>query len=260
MSAGETGTADGRLGSTTLRWSILGLLLGVIVACLAWSTWTVLDKGAGGNPAKKVDSLIDPVSDPTVDREKALAAARSFVQRFNTYGPDLLGDDGKMPEYAAITDLMTSKFAKIFENNVGYAEDTVKETGIDRVGTVYAVGSAAADVDSAEVLVAGIVSFSYPNPDDAAERIDFEPLRFRYQVSLVKLGGEWKVDDLDDLDDELPSFAESSTPGAGQPGGQPSGQPSGSPSGAPTDVPSGQPSGSPSNEPSPSGGGAGESR
>lgn len=256
MSAGRTGTAQDRPGSTTLRWSILGLLLGVIVACLAWSVWTVLDKGAGDNPAKKVDSLIDPVSDPTVDREKALAAARTFVQRFNTYGPDLLGDDGKMPEYAAITDLMTAKFAKVFEDNVGYAEDTVKETGIDRVGTVYAVGAASADVDSAEVLVAGIVDFSYPDPDDASQRIDFEPLRFRYQVSLVKLGGEWRVDDLDDLDDELPSFSESSTPGAGTPSGQPSGSASSDPSGQP----SGQPSETASNEPSPSGGGAGESR
>lgn len=262
MSAEGTGTADGRPGSTTLRWSILGLLLGVIVACLAWSAWTVLDKGAGGNPAKKVDSLIDPASDPTVEREKALAAGRTFVQRFNTYGPDLLGDDGKMPEYAAITDLMTAKFAKIFESNVGYAEDVVKETGIDRVGTVYAVGAASADVDSAELLVAGIVDFSYPDPGDATKRIDFEPLRFRYQVSLVKLGGEWKVDDLDDLDDELPSFAESSTSGAGSPGGQPSGVPSGQPSDQPSGQPSGQPSQQPSGgaEPSPSGGGAGESR
>ncbi|KRB80180.1 hypothetical protein ASE01_01390 [Nocardioides sp. Root190] len=238
MTAPDTGAAHGRLGNPTLRWSVLGLLLGLVVACLAWSAWTVLDQGAGANPVKKIDSLIDPGSDPVADREKVLAAGRTFVQRFNTYGPDQLGQDGKMAEYAAVGDLMTAKFAKIFEGNVGYAEQTVTETGIDRVGTVYAVGVASIDNDSAELLVAGIVGFSYPDPEDATKRIDFEPLRFRYQVSMVKLGGAWQVDDLDDLDDDLPSFAEASTPGGANPAPQPSGTPSGTPSGSPSGTPS----------------------
>lgn len=258
MSAEQTEGARGRLGNPTLRWSILGLLLGILVACLAWSVWTVVDKGAGGNPVKKIDSLIDPPSDPAADREEALAAASTFVQRFNTYGPDLLGGDNKMPEYAAIGDLMTAKFAKVFESNVGYAEETVAETGIDRVGTVYGVGVASLDDDSAELLVAGVVEFSYPDPEDATQRIDFEPLRFRYQVSLVKLGGEWTVDDLDDLDDELPSFAEASIPEAGTPGQLPSGSPTTEPSdGATTDPadPSGAGSESEGASPSESGGG-----
>lgn len=252
MTAEQSGVAHGRLGNPTLRWSILGLLLGILVACLAWSVWTVADKGAGGNPVKKIDSLIDPPSDPAADREEVLAAATTFVKRFNTYGPDLLGSDNKMPDYAAVGDLMTAKFAKVFESNVGYAEETVAQTGIDRVGTVYGVGVASIDADSAELLVAGVVDFSYPDPEDATQRIDFEPLRFRYQVSMVKLGGKWTVDDLDDLDDELPSFAEATIPEAGTPEQPPSGSPTTDPSGSPTTDPSDSATTGPSGAASPS--------
>lgn len=222
--------------NAALRWSVMGLLLCVVVAALGFGVWTLVDKGAGANPVKKLDSLIDPPRDETTQREKALAAGRTFVQRFNTYGPDLLDSAGKMPDYAAVGELMTAKFRTVFDKNVGYAEETVKQTQIDRVGKTYAVGVASIDEDSAELLVAGVVEFSYPDPSDSTQRIPFEPLRFRYEVSLVKQDGSWLVDDLDDLDDELPSFGEASipegAPGGGQPSGQPTEQPTEQPTGA----------------------------
>jgi hypothetical protein len=220
--------------SATLRWSVIGLLLGVVVAALGVSVWTLADKAAPGNPGKRLDSLIDPPRDESADREKVLAAGRTFVQRFNTYGPDLLDSAGKMPEYAALGKLMTAKFRTVFDKNVGYAEETVKQTQIDRKGTPYAVGVASIDEDSAELLVAGVVQFGYPSPADGSEQVKLEPLRFRYAVSLVKQHGTWLVDDLDDLDDQLPSFGEASIPEGGATGGQPSGQASTEPSGAPT--------------------------
>lgn len=253
MTAEETSTARSTTPNARLRWGILGLLLGVLVAGLGVSAYLVLDRGAGSNPASRLDSLIDPAPDPSAEREKALSAARTFVQRFNTYGPDILESDGTMPAYAAVGDLMSAKFAKIFKDNVGYAEKIVKDTGIDRVGTVHAVGVASIDDDSAELLVAGIVDFSYPDPEESGERISFAPLRFRYQVSLVKTAGEWRVDDLDDLDDELPSFGEATIPQ-----GVPSGDPSAEPSTDPGTDPSTEPSDSASE--SPTGDGAGESR
>ncbi len=217
-----------------LRWSAIGLLLSVIVAALGVSVWTVVDKGAGSNVFKKADSLINPPVDESANREKALAAARTFAQRFNTYGPKMLNSAGKMADYAAVGDLMTAKFRTVFDKNVGYAEETVKQTQIDRVGTPYAVGVASIDRDSATVLVAGVVEFSYPDPTDASKRIPFEPLRFRYEVSLVKQAGTWLIDDLDDLDDELPSFGEASIPDSGTPGGAPSGAATEQPSGGTT--------------------------
>ncbi|MCX6400290.1 MAG: hypothetical protein NTX33_10210 [Propionibacteriales bacterium] len=242
MTAEEISTARSTTPNAGLRWGILGLLLGVLIAGLGAISYLVLANGEGSNPASKLGSLIDPPDDSAgTDREKTLAVARKFVQGFNTYGPDMLQSDGKMPEYAAVGDQMSAKFAKIFKDNVGYAEETVKQTGIDRVGTVHAVGVASIDNDSAEVLVAGIVDFSYPDPDKAGERIAFAPLRFRYQVSLVKTGGKWQVDDLDDLDDDLPSFGEASIP-QGTPSGEASTDPSADPSTDPSTDPSQDPS------------------
>ena len=45
--------------SATLRWSVIGLLLGVVVAALGVSGWTLVDKGVPGNPGKKLDSLLN---------------------------------------------------------------------------------------------------------------------------------------------------------------------------------------------------------
>ncbi|UUW91802.1 hypothetical protein [Pimelobacter simplex] len=214
----------------------MAVLLGVLVASLGVTAWVVVDKADGD-----LGSLRHPPKDETAQREKALAAARTFVQRFNTYGPGLLDSAGKMPDYAAVGGLMTAKFRTVFDKNVGYAEETVKQTQIDRTGTPYAVGIASIDADSAQVLVAGVVEFSYPDPKKAGERIPFEPLRFRYEVSLVKQDGRWLVDDLDDVDDELPSFGEASIPQGGAPSPAPSGGagPSGTPSGSPTGSPTG---------------------
>lgn len=230
--AARTTAADARA-----RWALLGLLVGLAVIGLVVSGLIVFGRGAGDGLGDKVSSIFDPPSDTSAEREEVLAAGRTFVQRFNTYGPDMLDDQGKMPAYAAVGDLMTAKFDTVFEKNVGYAEATVKQTKISRKGTPYGVGLASMDDDSAEVLAAGIVEFSYPAPKKGDPPLTFEPVRFRYQVSLRKIGGKWLVDDLDDLDDDLPSFAEASIPQQSGPGG---GTPSGSPNpgGASTPSPS----------------------
>jgi hypothetical protein len=230
----EGSTARGTLSSHRLRWAVLALLLGVVVAGLGVFTWAVVDRGAGGDPIDRLQSLRDPAPDPGKEREEVLAAGRTFVERFNTYGPDMLDDKGKMPDYAAVGELMTAKFRTVFDKNVGYAEQVVAETKVDRVGKPYAVGVASLDSDSAELLVGGIVQFSYPATQGSEEQVALEPLRFRYQVSMVKVDGEWLVDDLDDLDDDLPSFAEASIPEDGAPTGDPTGNPTESPSGAPS--------------------------
>lgn len=221
--------------SVVLRWTVLALLTGVLVAGLVVSAIVVLANGA---PGDKVSSVFDPPVDVTKDREQVLAAADTFATRFNTYGPDLLDQQGKMPKYAEVGTLMTAKFRKVFDENVVLAEKTVAETGIARVADVLGTGISALDEDSATVLIGTTVESSYPSPDDPKERISFAPQRFRYEIKLVKVDGAWLVDDLDDVDDGLPSLGTSSAQDA-------------VPSGAPT--PSTSPSSSPSSSPSPSG-------
>ena len=242
MTADDKATdgTTGRGGRAALRWTVLAVLLGVLVAGLVVSALVVFGNGAGPGLGNRVSSVFDPPEDGSRDREEVLAASRTFVQRFNTYGPDMLEESGEMPDYRAVGDLMTAKFRKAFDENLTIAEKAVAETGIDRVATVYGVGISAIDADSATVLVGAEVVSSYPSGDDEDKRVDFEPQRFRYEVSLVRIDGTWVVDDLDDVDDGLPSFANSASQDAvPEDGASPSGSPSGTPSGSATTEPSG---------------------
>jgi Mce-associated membrane protein len=159
-----------------------------------------------------------PTTAEDAERERLLSVAREFATRFNTYGPEMLDDAGHLPDYATLSELMTAKFGDVFSREIGAAEKTVSQLGVERSAEVYAVGVAAQDLDSAEVLVAGTIEISYPvpgqgggqEPGEAEEepRVSTGPQRFRYQVSLVKVEGSWLVDDLDDVDDGLPAFSQ----------------------------------------------------
>ena len=78
----------------------------------------------------------------------------------------MLDAEGHLPDYAAVEDLMTPKFGGVFTENIEYAEQTVSQLDVASIGTVYAVGVASQDGDSAEVLVAGTIELSYPVPDE----------------------------------------------------------------------------------------------
>lgn len=208
------------------RWLIVGVSLLVAVLCLSGAVALFLTRSAGDGLGDRISSLAEdevPQSGEVAEREELLSAARAFVLRFNTYGPEMLDNAGHMPDYAAVADLMTPKFATVFEKNVGYAEQTVAQLGVERSAEVLAVGVASADPDSATVLVAGRADTSFPYPDEVDQqtsddeqqgdseddpRVSSGPQRFRYRVDLVKVEGEWLVDNLDDVDDGLPPFAD----------------------------------------------------
>ncbi|WP_183098965.1 hypothetical protein [Nocardioides pelophilus] len=264
--------------SPARRRAILAGLVLVIVACLTTIAVIVTTRGAGDGLGEQLRSLKNdevPASAESEDREELLSISREFATRFNTYDPSMLDDEGHLPDYAAVEDLMTPKFGAVFTENVGYAEQTVSQLGVASVGTVYAVGVASQDDDSAEVLVAGTIELSYPYPDEGAggddgteddgtpddgttddeatddeatddeQRVSTGAQRFRYQVSLAKIDGEWLVDDLDDIDDGLPPFSQ---PGIPEEPTSPGESPSTTPSTPPSTQPSTQPSESPATE------------
>lgn len=235
-------TTAGRPGvieSATRRRALLAVLVLVIVACLGTVAVVIATRSTGDDLGERLSSLQDgevPGSSVSEDREQLLTLSRQFATRFNTYDPSMLDADGHLPDYAAVSDLMTPKFGGIFADNVGYAEQTVSQLGVASRGTVYAVGVASQDEDSAVVLVAGTVEITspYPTGDDGdgttedpdgtgeeePQQLSTGPQRFRYEVSLVKVDGTWLVDDVDDIDDGLPSFSEPSIPES--PSGDPS--------------------------------------
>jgi hypothetical protein len=215
--------------NSPLRLIVLCASAVVAVICLVAASLIFFGRSAGDgiDLADRYRSLQDAdqvaVSAGEADREAVMSAARTFVLRFNTYSPDMLDDKGHLPDYEAISDLMTSKFATVFDKNVRYAELTVQKLGATRSAKVYAVGVASMDSDSAEVLVAGTAELTYPYPKQAGQQTSDDkgsgdskgapeltsgPQRFRYEVSLVKVGGKWLVDDLDDVDDGKPPFSQ----------------------------------------------------
>jgi hypothetical protein len=131
------------------------------------------------------------------DRQDVLAQAQLFILRVNTYGPDLLAEDGTMPDYREqVREVITDKFAASFDESVPAAESTVAQAGFSRTAEVFGAGVSVIDADSATALVAGSFTNSYPvDPEDLeGERQDDVPLPFRVRVELVKVGGEWLVD------------------------------------------------------------------
>lgn len=143
--------------------------------------------------------------DTQAQRDKMMSVARQLMLRVNTYGPDLLAEDGTMPEYRELVDeLLSSKFAAGFEESVGAAEATVAQAGYERTSEVFGAGVSTMDSDSGSVLVAGSFTGSYPVDlaDLEGERESDLPLPYRVRVDLVKVDGAWLVDNFTPVTDD----------------------------------------------------------
>ncbi|MFT4262424.1 MAG: hypothetical protein QM572_03495 [Nocardioides sp.] len=164
----------------------------------------VLSVAALGYQAVHRDGAPWATDNPTQDaRDVVMTQARAFMTTVNTYGPDLL-DGSTMPSYRKdVEALVTAKFKADFEQNVPYAEATVAQSGLGRTTTVYATGVGDLDLERgrATVLVAGELTNSFPDKsskDDATgseARQSADPQPYRVEVTLVRQGGVWKVDD-----------------------------------------------------------------
>lgn len=149
-------------------------------------------------------------------RDTVMGRARTFMTRVNTYGPDLLQGE-TMPDYRrGVEELVTAKFKTDFEQNVPYAEATVAQSGLARTTTVYAAGVGDLDLDRgrATVLVAGELTNSFPDPkapDDESKRRAATAQPYRVEVTLVRQGGQWRVDDFAPVGAEA---QQQSSPGA----------------------------------------------
>jgi len=197
VNAEESSTHDRGTGGA--RRLVAAVLVLLVLASAGTLVWLVTQRS-------------DDASDLQAQREKVMSQARQFVLRVNTYGPDLLEADGTMPTYREqVGEVITDKFAESFEQSVPAAEATVAQAQYGRVAEVFGAGVSVIDSDSATALVAGSFTSSYPNPDDATDRVDDVPLPFRVQVELVKVDGTWLVDGF------IPVTGEGEAPTDGQP-------------------------------------------
>lgn len=173
--------------SGTFRLVLLVLLVVVLLASAATLVWLLGFRSGGADDAQ-------------AERETVMSQTEQFVLRLNTYGPDQLDDKGQLPDYEdKVAAVITPKFSADFEKSgLPLAEQVVAKTGYGRTAKVVGVGVESIDADSATAIVAGAFTSSYPDPKhpkDGAKRVSAQPDVLRWEVELVKTGGDWLVDD-----------------------------------------------------------------
>jgi Mce-associated membrane protein len=174
--------ADAPVRSPRFRRGLLAALVVVLVAGALVLTALVAGRGVPGVGGGQ--------DDVQAEREAVMAQTEQFMLRMGTYGPDLLDAKGGMPEYRSrVESVITPKFAVSFEKEATTAEQLVAQAKISRQAAVFATGVSSIDEDSATALVAGSFTDSYPK---TGER---DPAPFRIEVDLVKIKGQWLVDD-----------------------------------------------------------------
>ncbi len=136
-----------------------------------------------------------------------------------------------MPDYRErVSELITASFRADFETQVGTAEQTVAQASLGRECEIYGVGVSAMDADSASALVAGAFVNSYPGSGKRSdERIETDPAPFRVRVDLVKVEGEWLVDDFAPVTGSGVTLDSGEGAQPDESGDQPSDQPSAEP-------------------------------
>lgn len=177
------GAPEAPARSPGFRLVLLVALVAVVLAGLGSLAWLVSTRGVDAVGIQGEQEQLQG------EREAVMAQAEQFVLRFGTYGPDLLDDQGAMPEYRSrVKDVITPKFAVSFDEQAATAEQLVAKAGIARRADVFATGVSSIDGDSATVLAAGVFTDTYPK---VGQR---EPSPFRFEVSLVQVRGHWLVD------------------------------------------------------------------
>ncbi len=176
---------DAPVQSPRFRRGLLAVLVALAVVGALVLGWLTLGRGDA------VPGLTGGGQDTVqTEREAVMAQTEQFMLRMGTYGPDLLDDNGGMPEYRKrVEDVITPKFAVSFEKEASTAEQLVAQAKISRQAAVFATGVSSIDEDSATALVAGSFTDSYPKTGQR------DPAPFRIEVDLVKIKGTWLVDD-----------------------------------------------------------------
>lgn len=218
QSTHESGTPGATSASRGFRLGLLSVLVLLLVGSLVWTGYLVATRtsGAGGNLPERVGSVLSGEDTIAAERERVMDVASQFMLRVNSYGPEDLAEDGTMPDYRErVGELITPAFRADFDTQVGTAEQTVAQAELGRECEVFGVGVSTLDADSATALVAGSFTNTYPgNGRRADERVSSEPAPFRVRISLVKVAGEWLVDDFAPVTGAGVSLEDSATPGA----------------------------------------------
>ena len=140
-----------------------------------------------GRAGWSVDDLVDEPPNPQTERDQVMAVARSFVTEFSTYGPEDLDDQNKMPAYVErVEKYLTPQVRDRASSRTSqFAEQTVAQPQVTRVGQVYADGRRTLEDDSAGCWWPAPTRSRCRTPTSADELVPSASSTFRYEVDLV---------------------------------------------------------------------------
>lgn len=153
--------------SPTLR-RVLLIVLSLLLVASVIAGVVMLDK------RREVESSLDV-------RRDVVRVAERFTVQVNNY------DSKSVDDYQqSVSAMLSTKFRADFDKALEDIVDSVREAQMNSDGKVLASGVASLDPDSAKVLVVA----------DAEVKTVFDTRQrhFRWEVSLVKVDGEWLVD------------------------------------------------------------------
>ena len=160
---GSRGRLSPRLSRATA--AVLAVL---VVVGAAVATWQFTELSAA---EKEFDARAD-----------VARVAERFAVEVNNY------DSSSVEDYeSSVSSMLSTKFRTEFDKAMEDIVSQVQEAQMESKGEVLASGVATVDQDSARVLVVS----------DAAVKTVADELQrhFRWEVSLVKVDGDWLVDD-----------------------------------------------------------------
>jgi Mce-associated membrane protein len=165
---GDSAT-DGRPGGPGgLRAAMAAVLVLLLVVAIGVGIW-------GFTRLNAAEAELDARSD-------VVRVAEQFAVSVNNY------DSESVEDYkASVSELLSTKFRAEFDSAMEDIVVQVQEAEMESEGEVLASGVATIDDDSARVLVVADATVSTV--------FDERQRHFRWEVSLVKVEGEWLVDD-----------------------------------------------------------------
>lgn len=189
--------------SARFRTALLVVLVVALLAATGVTVWLLADRALPGRDSGAVELQRE--------RDAVMAQARQFMLRSQTYSADDLADDGTLAENREqVTEVVTDKFGAAYLQSMPAIEAVVKEQGVSQSAKVLGVGVQYLDTDSARALVAGESTFT--QDDEAGDPQEFRSQTFRVVVDLVKVDGEWLVDESEIFSDPAASPQPTPTP------------------------------------------------
>jgi hypothetical protein len=167
---------------------VLALLL---VAASFWLALAIVEREPFGFQQDDESSLQG-------DREAVMAQASEFASLYLNYDKSDLDEQKKLTDYVArAKPLMTDEGGREFEESAVALAQLISEFGFTRKAEVTRAGVVSLNEDTAEVIVAGLLSGK-----QQGEAVG--PDGFELTLSLAKVDGDWLVADIPTADEEVP--------------------------------------------------------